>query len=440
MSKTLQAPHWIPYHRDSNDVGFFGRWNPRYVLIIMDGLDPPYLQDVPADAAIILRHYPSSELDHQRGFAGFAAASGETDLRARLTPPGVEEYYATQGSGKDLATEVRYRILENAPSPTTSAALLTPEEAAVKHIETTRQIAERIQAQGFPLERFWFTGLNEPMLWSVEPPEAVARYERKRIQEANRYGYNLAVLNAGVGWPGNGGVKDAPVQWSWARPIFDVWRANHILGLHEYCGLNGPQENWRWWMGRFLQCPYQVNIVMTESGIDAGVVPGMAGKGWFDLAPTSIREKARLYIQMMEWYEAECLRDSRVRGACLFTYDGVSQHWGHFNIKISDWQEEFMAWLTPRPELPSSPPAQGFNAALQAACTEHQCIQLNPAAALQKHLLADGFVPTSNEFDFNYGGVAYIAQRAERLGDGAVRGYYVPRTNFGTVFWLALSA
>lgn len=440
MSKTLQAPHWIPYHRDDKDIVFFGRWQPRYVKIVMDGIDPPYLEDIPENAAVILRHYPSSELYGQRGFAGYTSFAQPMTVEMES----VEAYYGTQGSAKDEFTGKLYRDTSGSVAETKEAvvsAALTPEEAAVQHIEVSRQIAERIRARGYPLDRFWFEGLNEPMLWSIEPPEAVARYERKRISEANRYGLNLTVLNCGVGWPGNGGVQNAPVQWDWARPMFEVWKPNHILGLHEYCGLNGPGENYRWWMGRYLQCPYQVNIVMTETGLDAGVVPGMAGKGWWDLPPTSVREKARQYIGMMNWYETECLKDPRVRGLCIFTYDGVGEHWGHFNIKVSDWQEEFLAWLAPRPELPDNgAEPSSFNQALQLACTEHQCIQLNPGAAIQKQLVIDGFTPTSGEFDFTYAGVAYIAQRAERMSDGAVRGYFAPRSNFNAVAWIKLVA
>ncbi|NJN84093.1 MAG: hypothetical protein HC802_18675 [Caldilineaceae bacterium] len=52
-------------------------------------------------------------------------------------------------------------------------------------------------------------------------------------------------------------------------------------------------------------------------------------------------------------------------------------------------------------------------------------IQFNPDAALQKRIFADGFVPNSAEFTIEVAGVAYVAQRAEQLGSGEVRVYYV---------------
>jgi hypothetical protein len=54
-------------------------------------------------------------------------------------------------------------------------------------------------------------------------------------------------------------------------------------------------------------------------------------------------------------------------------------------------------------------------------------MELNPAAAIQKVIFADGFVPNSPEFDITYLGGEYIAQRAESLETGEVRVYYVMR-------------
>lgn len=55
----------------------------------------------------------------------------------------------------------------------------------------------------------------------------------------------------------------------------------------------------------------------------------------------------------------------------------------------------------------------------------HQVIRFNPSAALQKRIFADGFAPNSPEFDVQVYGVQYRAQRAEHLGTGEVRVYYV---------------
>jgi len=62
-----------------------------------------------------------------------------------------------------------------------------------------------------------------------------------------------------------------------------------------------------------------------------------------------------------------------------------------------------------------------------------QLIQFNPGAALQKRIFADGFVPNSGEFDTTIGNETWRGQRAEHLGSGEVRVYYVPLGQWGDV-------
>ena len=62
-----------------------------------------------------------------------------------------------------------------------------------------------------------------------------------------------------------------------------------------------------------------------------------------------------------------------------------------------------------------------------------QVIQFNPAASLQRRIFADHFVPNSPEFTQDFGGVRFVAQRAEHLGTGEVRIYYAPVSNFNDV-------
>ena len=73
------------------------------------------------------------------------------------------------------------------------------------------------------------------------------------------------------------------------------------------------------------------------------------------------------------------------------------------------------------------------DSALLAEGERRQAIQFNPAAALQKRVFADGFVPNSPEFGLTVNGVAYTGQRAEDLGTGRVRVYYVVIGDWGNV-------
>lgn len=73
---------------------------------------------------------------------------------------------------------------------------------------------------------------------------------------------------------------------------------------------------------------------------------------------------------------------------------------------------------------------------LRAAAAHYQVMRLNPVAALQKVILRDGFVPTSEEFPLTNGGVSYVAQRAEHLGDGVVRVYYAVTGRWSEVYFV----
>ena len=72
---------------------------------------------------------------------------------------------------------------------------------------------------------------------------------------------------------------------------------------------------------------------------------------------------------------------------------------------------------------------------LLAAGDQYRLIKLNPDAALQKRILHDGFVPTSNEFDYadqrKQPPVYYVGQQAERLSDKIVRVYYCRVNDLG---------
>ena len=81
-------------------------------------------------------------------------------------------------------------------------------------------------------------------------------------------------------------------------------------------------------------------------------------------------------------------------------------------------------------------PSDGLASYLRALGQQAQLIQFNPAAALQRRIFADGFVPNSPEFAAHYEARDYVAQRAERLDDGTVRIYYVRVDDWSTIHYV----
>jgi hypothetical protein len=89
--------------------------------------------------------------------------------------------------------------------------------------------------------------------------------------------------------------------------------------------------------------------------------------------------------------------------------------------------------VMPPVEPPIQPPTGALAELLIKAGEIAQVIRFNPDAALQKRIFADGFVPNSPEFEVEYDGARYVAQRAEHMGSGEVRVYYCKDGNWSNV-------
>ena len=75
---------------------------------------------------------------------------------------------------------------------------------------------------------------------------------------------------------------------------------------------------------------------------------------------------------------------------------------------------------------------------LFAEADRRQAVAFNREAALQKRIFADGFVPSSPEFEVQFGGIRYLAQRAEQLTSGEVRAYYAELGRWDQIAYLVL--
>ena len=177
------------------------------------------------------------------------------------------------------------------------------------------------------------------------------------------------------------------------------------------------------------------------------------------------------YWRSLLWYNNELMRDEYVMAACLFVVGAVSpwhsfEHLGGVMNRLEklnnsgpdqpipqpvppekQWHASKVGVIvaptpvappappaTPTPPAPTTPPAPAVStavnqpilrASLVAAGRANQRIRFNKDAAIQKRILADGFVPNSQEFSLEVGGLRYVGQQCEHLGTGEVRVYYV---------------
>lgn len=312
--------HSVPHHRGTFgpyvDKDVYAEWRPPFFKVVWDGATFPYLEDVPASAKIIWRNYPLSEQFH----GGFAS--------------------------------------------------VTPEQAAQAYVQNAVEVAAYCESKGVSRSRLLFEGPNEFPVWQ-HGYDGLARLEAARLAGLHKAGLWGVVCNLGVGWPHNTGT-DLPPVWDWAAPIIAEMRPGDYFGAHEYWAFEGPQQNWKWWGGRVLTMPYNVPILITECGIDGGVLgAGHAKQGWYDLPYGTLDDKAYRYLQEL-WQYADLMRaDARVQGLLIYTYDGNRDDWGRMDIRTETFIKPFLASIKadglPKPgTFTWTPTTRTLNARLQA--------------------------------------------------------------------------
>jgi len=393
--------HWIPTHRgtlgSTPDRDIFARWQPGFVKIITVDNAVPYLEDVPATARIVVRNHPMSELNGDRSLIPVAGAPAPPVVDE--TPEAIAAKYAAYFEA--WAEQPPSGAERTGPRSLASAG---PETIGAQHAAICQAMAQYCESRGVNRSRLLFEGLNEPQLWANEPPDLTARYYRAFLVGLHGFGLYGVVGNFGVGWPGNGGVADTPPQWEFFRPVINEMRAGDYLGLHEYWALNGPQQNWRWWAGRFLQCPYQVPILITECGIDTGVTGQWYG-GWRDLPGNSEDEKAARYSNELVWYAQQGLADGRVGQVFTFTYDIGSSHWEKFDIRNWPFLDAFFKvkdQVTNPPPPPPPPPPGNLEQQIRNAAWNQLGIPFNPDAAFGRYAREKQLGnPVTTEFDIS---------------------------------------
>lgn len=201
---------------------------------------------------------------------------------------------------------------------------------------------------GFDRAKTLILGINEAHVWEPGVPEALRLYTISLCDEATNFDLRVGAMQLSVGWPGNTG-PDTPPNWEPFHGVDNAIRANHgALVAHEYFADNGPGEMWGWWCGRALKCPWQVPIIIGETGVDMFVKDGSVERhkrGWRgNLEPER-------YARELADYTARMSADSRFVGNCVFAADFASQDWFSFDIEPA-----YQAILaTPIPALPTKP-------------------------------------------------------------------------------------
>lgn len=257
----------------------------------------------------------------------------------------------------------------------------------------------------------------------------------KRNRAAGRSGPKAVIANTSVGQP--------EVE-RWAREsTLECARyadANgHRWGIHEYykpepwamvvggeAAWNGAAPATGWLMLRVTQAVAIMRqhgigfrFIVTESGRDN--IPGQPGPGggFRDIPGEPFAERMAQYGRHLSALPCDGWVDYGFNA-----WDG----WKQFDLTEDPAMAEEVIQTQSR--LPrggdntGGSPMPTLNDALFAEAAARQRIRLNPTAAIQRAIMREGYVPTSDEFDVDHGGTGYVAQRAERLDSGEVRVFY----------------
>jgi len=180
-----------------------------------------------------------------------------------------------------------------------------------------------------------------------------ARFEAERVRVMATYGLRAAV----------GGFATGTPEWEqfahFLPAIESAYQHGGVLTLHEYSaptmdygvGSALPERSahsdrgvltlrYRWWYEEVLiPRGLVVPLVISEAGIDGMIRnhPGPEGRGWRDFADYWRkqglgRDKRKVYIRQLAWYDRELQQDDYVIGCTIFTAGAQSSSWATFDI------------------------------------------------------------------------------------------------------------
>jgi hypothetical protein len=209
--------------------------------------------------------------------------------------------------------------------------LRDPEGTGKRHAQEWSAHADRL---GLDLSKTFMLGINEPSVWDPGVPEALRLYTIALCDEGTALNLRVGALQLSVGWPANTG-PDTPSDWGPYWGVDEaIKRGNHVLVVHEYWADAGPADNWGWWCGRVLTCPWNVPIIVGETGIDQYVKysdVSQQSRGWQGVPGMSPER----YAGELADYNYRMTQDPRFKGSNAFTCDFANSEWASFDVEPS---------------------------------------------------------------------------------------------------------
>lgn len=281
-----------------------------------------------------------------------------------------------------------------------------PETDAVNFFNRMKPDAEKMRG----CYDAWM-GYNESVIHSDTEAMNLSRFyvkwgELMRDAGLRSAAYSFATGNPAAGFPLPDGDGNEPNYW----PLLaDGARACDFLSLHEYSAPH--MQNLQGYLCLRYRRAWESlppgahkPIIITETGIDGGVIPGgtHAQEGW------TFFTNAHGYLGQLQWYDRNLLQDDYVMGATIFTMNA----WGKqdsFAIASLDNIRDYIGAGGPPPP-PLFQPMTLEEAVLQAAQSV-PWMPVNNQAALWTFAKQNGLQSQqTDELPFTYNGEQYLTQ------------------------------
>jgi hypothetical protein len=206
-----------------------------------------------------------------------------------------------------------------------------PISTGKRHAREWREKVNAWRATGAALpadDRIIVVGINEPPVW--EALQQTVDYTVAFLRQCQQLGLRACALNLSVGWPANTGEGTPPDWTPYASVLPAIKDGRHYLCTHSYWYHTGPQDGWGWWAGRILKCPWDVPVIIGETGVDCFVDAERwknegGNRGWQGhMSPEQYAGQIVEYVKRL---------DSRIVAVTPFLTDYRSREWASFDTE-----------------------------------------------------------------------------------------------------------
>lgn len=224
------------------------------------------------------------------------------------------------------------------------------------------------------------------------------------------------------------------IDWRYAQIAADT---GNILSYHNYThfdfGLRDTQD-WRYHSGRwaymdqdFVSRGIKVRWISTEGGPYQGVYDGWKSSKVLSGSLARYIDEVVKY-QLLKTAEWNATHENRYLGSVFFTF-GQTGGWPMYELTASEMVQLAQA-------IKNGVSIMTWQSELWSESVNRQAISLNPNAALQAAIFADGFTPVESEFWYTPSdGKQRAAMAAEHLETGERRVYYAVVPAWDVVKW-----